>query len=225
MSNVPKDVAKTLETVSLSYATTSPTDKIAFYQAVFICNLMYIFREPVCIGLPDTGPLSALPQLARYIHDAGSDYREWRRSTIRAIENSQAKATLVEGREKLLQQIAQRIREQLRSVSGVSLPSATQSSLLVILQYAADLQHVLLLQRAHYKIHYFRPMPDDSPLEFDPSRMESISDEDDSDDEMSGVRKVEFCVFPMLEKFGDEEGNNLEVSNIIRKARVCCGVG
>jgi hypothetical protein len=224
-SSVSGEMAKAFEAITPNYSNTDSTQKIPFYQAVVLSNMMYIFKEPVCIGLPETGPLATLLQLARYIHDSGSNYREWRRTTIRAIENSQAKAILAEGRDRLLHQLSLHIQNQLFSISGIELASSAKPSLFAILQYAADLQHMLLLQKAQYNVRFFRYTADQHMVVFDPATMVSINDEDDMDEDMYGDRKFEYCVFPMLEKFGDEVGENLQVSNVLLKARVCCGVG
>lgn len=218
-------MAKAFEPITPDYSSLDSTQKIPFYQAVVISNMMYLFKEPICIGLPETGPLATLPQLARYIHDSGANYREWRRTTIRAIETSQAKAILAEGRQKLLHRLSLRIQSQLSAVSGIELASSSHPALLALLQYAADLQHMLLLQKAQYKVHFFRHPGDEHMVAFDPATMISITDEDDMDEDMYGDRKFDFCVFPLLEKFGDEVGENLQVSNVLLKARVCCGVG
>jgi hypothetical protein len=57
--------------------------------------------------------------------------------------------------------------------------------------------------------------------------MEIINDVDDMDDD--GDTRIErifsFCVFPCLEKFGDEFGEKVDVRNVLLKAKVCCGVG
>jgi hypothetical protein len=188
-------------------------------------NIMYIFREPICIGLPEAGPLSTLPQLARYIHDAGTNYREWRRATIRAIDSGQPKAILAEGRDRLLQKMSSRIENQLSTISAMELGSMAHSSLLTILQDAADIHHTLLLQKAQYKVHFFRQLGNEPLVLFDPVTMMSINDEDEMEDIVYDDRKFDFCVFPMLEKFGNEAGENLQVSNVLLKARVCCGVG
>jgi hypothetical protein len=59
--------------------------------------------------------------------------------------------------------------------------------------------------------------------------MESVNDLDNMVDDDGDVdpsdRQFLFCVFPCLEKFGDEWGENSQVSNVLLKARVCCGVG
>jgi hypothetical protein len=99
--------------------------------------------------------------------------------------------------------------------------------LIAILGAAADLQRRLALQKARYQVLFFRGK-DRVDLAFDEHRMESINDLDnntDDDTTMAGSNQFLFCVFPCLQKFGDERGENMGVRNVLLKARVCCGVG
>ncbi|KAF2463459.1 uncharacterized protein BDR25DRAFT_307750 [Lindgomyces ingoldianus] len=221
-NNVPRETARALELISVHYNKIGLTNRLAFYQAMISSNLMHLFREPICIGLPETGPLAPIRQLATSMHDTGSEYREWRRTTIRALEKSPARQQLQQEKERLLHNISSQIQHQLFSVTSTNLTPQAQLSLLGILNAAADLQHVLLLQKAQYKVHFFRDQ-ECGRVSFDESRMDSINDNDMDDDFID--RKFCFCVFPLLEKFGDEAGENVDVRNVLLKARVCCGVG
>lgn len=224
--NVSSDIAEALRIIYPKYETITSSDRLAFYQSIIANTLMQIFREPTCVGLPQVGPLATIRQLATYIHDAGSEYREWRRTTIRALEKSEARHELQQEREKQLHRTADYIRDQLFSVTSASLAPSAQVSLLSILHAAADLQHTLLLQKAQYKILFFC-RNEVSEIIFDEERMESVNDIDsmDEDDDTSSQQGFAFCVFPCLEKFGDEFGEKTEVRNVLLKARVCSGVG
>jgi hypothetical protein len=97
-----------------------------------------------------------------------------------------------------------------------------------VLRTAADLQRMLALQKARYQVRFFRDADTGGRLNFDERRMESVNDLDNmvDDGEVGSLnRRFIFCVFPCLEKFGDERGENTQVSNVLLKARVCCGVG
>ncbi|KAF2199166.1 hypothetical protein GQ43DRAFT_126954 [Delitschia confertaspora ATCC 74209] len=215
--------ANLLESITPNYWRTDSTHKVALYQAIVTSNIMSLFNSPLLIGLPKTGTLATFSELATYIQDAGSEYREWVRITVRTLEKSQAKETLTQERETVLHQLSLLIRNQLQAISGVTLPLPAHSSLLAILQSVADLQHLLVLQKAEYKTHFFYANGRD--MNFDSSSMESINDDEDGDGDTAEYRTVAFCVFPMLEKFGDETGEDMEVSNILMKAKVCSNVG
>lgn len=227
LSNIPPETVEALKAVSPNYKSISPSDRLALYQALISNTMMHLFRDPIIIGLPETGPFAPIRQLAAFMHDAGAEYREWRRTTIRCLEKSEAKHALLQEKEKSIHRLSNEIGHQLFTLTSMNVTGNAQSGLEGILNAAADLQHTLLLQKAQYRVVFFRNQ-ESQQIYFDERRMESINDLDDSTDEDGDVvvdRKFAFCVFPCLEKFGDEYGENAEVSNVLLKARVCCGVG
>lgn len=221
-SNVPVDTLRALRAIHPYYAAIDSTDRLAFYQALLSNGIMPIFQEQLCVGLPDSGSLSSIRQLGPYIEGAGSDYREWRRTTIRALERSEAKQILEREREKLVHRIAGDIQHQFFSITSVNLPSQAQTSLISILNVAIDLQQMLLMQKAQYHIEFFRNQEAKEIVSFDDERMEPVNDIDGDGDVLVERRFFSFCVFPCLEKFGDEFGEKTDVRNILLKARVCC---
>ncbi|KAF2659427.1 hypothetical protein K491DRAFT_675647 [Lophiostoma macrostomum CBS 122681] len=224
--NLSQETARALHGIHPEFTKVDSTDRLAFYQAIIASTLMHILREPIFIGLPESGPLSAIRHAATYIHDAGAEYHEWRRTTIRALEKSEVNHALQQEREKTLYRMAGDIEHQLFSLTSTNLSPQARSSLLSILNAAADLHKSLLLQKARYHLHSFRNHTD-GPTYFDEQRMEMINDIDDVDDDGDTQidRIFSFCVFPCLEKFGDEFGEKVEVRNVLLKAKVCCGVG
>ncbi|ORY11640.1 hypothetical protein BCR34DRAFT_565015 [Clohesyomyces aquaticus] len=221
-ANVSRETARALEMINSNYARIDLTDRLAFYQAIVSSNLMHIFGEPICIGLPETGPLAPIRQLAMFIQDNGPEFREWRRATIRVLEKSPTCQQLRQEKERMLHNMSSQIQHHLFAVTSINMTPQAQASLVAILNAAAELQTMLLLQKAHYKVHFFRD-EECGGVYFDEARMESVNDEMDED--VFEDRSFSFCVFPLLEKFGDEVGENLEVRNVLLKARVCCGVG
>ncbi|KAF1951093.1 hypothetical protein CC80DRAFT_496376 [Byssothecium circinans] len=222
LNNLPSDVLRALEAISPTYHQIE--DRLALYQALISNALMHIFREPVLIGLPEHGPLALVRQVANHIYDASPEYRAWRRCTIRSIEKREGNALLRE-KEKLMHHLAREIGHQLYVLTSTNLTQNAQSTLEGILNTAADIQHTLLLQKAHYRVLFFRNQ-DGEDIWFDDSRM--INDFDGGVDDEGDVvldRKFAFCVFPCLEKYGDEYGENTAVRNVLLRARVCCSPG
>jgi hypothetical protein len=222
-----RDVAESFEAIYPRYSAMNPSDRLPFYQSIIANALMHIFRENVCVGLPTSGPLASLRQVAAYVREAGPEYRAWRRATIRALEKSEAHNTLQQERAAMLHRMLADIEHQFFSVTSTKLTPNAQTSLLAILQTAADMHHTLLLQKAQYQLHFFRhegPQGSD----FDAERMESVNDfddEPDDDNDSASGRTFSFCVFPSLEKYGDEFGEKMGVRNVLLRARVCSGVG
>ncbi|KAF2027543.1 hypothetical protein EK21DRAFT_71736, partial [Setomelanomma holmii] len=189
--------------------------------------LMHVLGEPVILGLPTVGPLAAIKLFAETIQRTGAEYSDWKRATVRAIEKSDKEGALQQSRGSVLQQVANEITHLLFTLTNVSLAPNGQLALMGIMSAAADLQRTLALQKARYEVLFFHDT-DGVNTTFDQHRMDPINDLDedvDDDTKMASSNQFMFCVFPCLQKFGDERGENLEVSNVLLKARVCCGVG
>jgi hypothetical protein len=222
LKSAPDDVAAIAKSIYPQYAAINPSERLSFYQAIVVNALMAILCENVGVGLPASGPLASLRQVATHIQDTGPAYSEWRRATIRALERSEANHTLRQEREAMLHRLTADIEQQLASLTSTKLTPNARASLLSILQTAADLQHSILLQRARYQLRFFRPQASER-LSFDPETMESVNEFDDDldgDDSARG-RTFSFCVFPCLEKYGDEFGENTHVRNVLLRAKVC----
>jgi len=224
LSNIPQETREALKAVSLNYQDIDSGDRLALYQALVSSAMMQIFCEPVYVGLPETGVLASLRHLAAYIYESSADYRDWRRLTIRSIQKGQAQEALQEGRDRVVHDLSNEIIHLLTTLTSTKVSPEAQLSLKGILNTTAELQHTLLLQKAQYKVHFFKHQLG-SEVVFEHTRMESINDLDedfDQDGDIALDREFAFCVFPCLEKFGDESGRHAEVRNVLLKARVCC---
>lgn len=229
LDGIPPETVQALMSIAPDYALVTSTDRLALYQAIVSSALMQVFEEPIFVGIPRTGPLVAVRECAMIIRDTGAEaqYGEWRRATIRALESSEARHTIATEQESLLYRLAEDIQRLLFTLTSVSLASSAQSALVGILSNAADLQHTLALQKAAYQVLFFRRQAAEK-VHIDDQRMESVNDLDstvDEDGDTQTERNFLFCVFPCLEKHGDEWGEHPETSNVLLKARVCCGVG
>tara|TARA_R110002003_G_scaffold9_8_gene422 strand:+ start:10379 stop:11875 length:1497 start_codon:yes stop_codon:yes gene_type:complete len=227
IGDLPTETVQALRSLTPAYETIENTDRLALYQALVSSALMQVLGEPIILSLPAPGPIAALRLFAESIQDTGAEYSEWRRATIRAVEKSKAVTQFQQGKVELLHSIAGEIAHVLFALTSANLSPNAHSALIAILGAAADLQRRLALQKARYQVLFFRGK-DRVDLAFDEHRMESINDLDnntDDDTTMAGSNQFLFCVFPCLQKFGDERGENLDVRNVLLKARVCCGVG
>ncbi|KAF1945174.1 hypothetical protein EJ02DRAFT_59188 [Clathrospora elynae] len=230
LNNLPKETVEALASITPDYERAAATDRLGLYQAIVSSAVTQILQEPLVVGLPNTGPLVVVRQCAQVIQGSkpGSEYHEWRRVTIRAIEKGEEiHDLLLKGRDDALHRLAAHVGYLLFTLISENLTSGAQSTLLSILNTAADLQRTLALQKARYQTLFFNGR-EDNTFSFDDRRMESVNDMDDGMDEDGDTlaeRVLLFCVFPCLEKYGDEWGGHLETSNILLKARVCCGFG
>jgi hypothetical protein len=117
----------------------------------------------------------------------------------------------------LIRDIANEIQEIMTDVSGVSPTETSQGSIIGILQTVVELQKIFLTQKAEYVITLVMEPSFQNGATFDGSRMEFVNQEEETTQS-----KVAFFVFPVLEKYGDESGENLSVRNVLLKARVFC---
>ena len=67
----------------------------------------------------------------------------------------------------------------------------------------------------------FHDVTDGTP-QFDSRKMDPINELEDDDGDFNEA-EFRYCVFPGLEKFGDEVGGQLEIRNVLLKARVALG--
>ncbi|EAT85319.2 hypothetical protein SNOG_07853 [Parastagonospora nodorum SN15] len=190
--------------------------------ALVVDAMMPVLEEPLMVGLGRVGPLSAIRAFAEGIRNDSAEYCEWRRATIRVIEKSEMTISLEQGKSEALHKIAGEIAHVLFTLTSVSLAPAAQSGLRSILHTAAELQRTMALQKARYQVLFFRNQEGRQPCAFDDRRMEPLNDLDkmigDDGDAVNEARFL-FCVFPCLEKFGDEVGDHMDVSNVLLKGQ------
>ncbi|KAF2741106.1 hypothetical protein EJ04DRAFT_571821 [Polyplosphaeria fusca] len=211
-SNLTTETARMLESIHPDPTQMESSDRLSFYQSIISSKLMQIFNEPIMIGLPKTGPLAPVTQIAAYIHDVGHDYREWRRATVLALHRSGAASQIDAEKKELLHAMVNDIKTHLSNLTSVTITPAAMASLSDIFcnsngdtAYAAAAEGAL--QGAQTVL-------------FDDSLMENINGDDMDDVDTFTKRELAFCVFPCLEKFGDEAGEHLDVSNVLLKAKI-----
>jgi hypothetical protein len=215
--NLPPETVKILRFISTSYEEIESTEKLMLYQAVVSNAVMQVLQQFVVVG-GKTGVLGKLSQFAETVEitSTGPEYCEWRRATMRLLERSELHSISRQAKEEFMLLVAREVEHVLFTLSSVSLTSSAQSALVGILDFAADLQRTLVLQKARYQMLFFR-----SP-KFDDRTMECVDNDSSDDGDFYSDRRVLLCIFPGLEKFGDESGHHPEVSNVLLKARVCC---
>jgi hypothetical protein len=225
VGSLPVETLKALRLLTPAFETIEKTDRLALLQALVVDAMMSVLEEPLMVGLARAGPLSAIRAFAEGIRNESSEYCEWRRATIRMIEKSDMAVSLEQGKSDALHKIAGEIAHVLFTLTSVSLGPAVQSGLRSILHTAAELQRTMALQKARYQVLFFRNQESRQPCAFDDRRMEPLNNLDkmiDDDGDVVNEARFLFCVFPCLEKFGDEVGHHMDVSNVLLKGQVCC---
>lgn len=223
IEHIPLGTVRALKSLAPAYTSIEKSDRLALYQALVASALTPVLQEPLVVGLPVSDALAGIRSFAESIENVGSEYGEWRRATVRAIAGSKFSAPLEQSKNDVLHKIAGEIAHMLFTITAVNLTPAAQSTLMGILHTAVELQRTMILQKARYRVSFFRNQEGGKSCAFDECKMESVNDIDSAmeDEDVSIDRYFSFCVFPCLEKYGDEWGENMEVSNVLLKARVC----
>ena len=224
---LPPATAEILKSIKADYEDIKGTEKLALYQAIVSRLLMCIFNEILVVGVPDQGPYAGLRKFSVDTQDAGVEFREWRRATLQVIEKSRHCRVFQEWKEQELQRLATETENVLSSISYTRLVPGAQIALISILNTAAALQRTLCLQKAGYRLLFFGT-GNGRDHRFDFRTMESVNDPEyavGEGDDSGSERRLSFCVFPCLEKYNSDVGDSTEISSIVLRARVHCGVG
>ncbi|KAI8934651.1 hypothetical protein NX059_008342 [Plenodomus lindquistii] len=229
-NNTPSETMDVVSAMLPNAVNVASVDKLALCQAIVSHFCMRFFEERLLVGLPDTSPsdladaapLDAIRRCDQALQNGGVVHREWQRATIRAIEQSSVGDLIRQSRDNLTHQIAREIGHVLFTITSVSLSQRANSALTNILRTAADVQRMIALQRARYQVTFFRPI-ERVGFKFDRCKMEVVNDLDNDmeDGSIFAERDILFCVSPCLEKYGDEQGENLETNNVLFKAKIC----
>ncbi|KAJ4364247.1 hypothetical protein N0V95_000869 [Ascochyta clinopodiicola] len=223
--DAPSATTELLRSIKTNYEVIKPTDKLALYQAIASRVLMRIFDELVVFGMPGWGMYAGVRAFSAEIQNAGAEFCDWRRATLRVIERDQLGSAFPEQKHRTLQALATELEAILLSITSTELTPSARATLLSILNTAAELQRTLCLQKAQYHVLFFKSLETDH---FENLTMEPVNDLEYTMDDGNGqhtARMFSFCVFPCLKKLGRANGADTELGNIIFKARVCCGVG
>lgn len=204
---------KQLEYLTPLYQKFDPSTKILAFQATAMCYLMQIWEEPLLFGLPNQEDWArSLNEAALALPSVISSamFSQWRSVTLVALQQSDSIKQSVDMAEAKLAEIICIILGMLTDVET----SETQvKSLTAIINRAVALAHLFRMQRARYEFHL--PAIGD---QFTSQTMEDMM----LDVESARDQTIRYATFPVVIKFGDEDGDNPDMTNVIFKARVMC---
>ena len=196
------------------YRSFDASAKLSIYQATVACYMMEIFEEPLLFGLR-----SSQHEWAKRVRQAAQtlpsvlepvDYHRWRAVTFDALRQSQ---TVVELMESAANGIAEMICITLKAITQSEDRETRLPSLKSIVKRAISLAHLIRVQQVHYG--FSLPSPGDP---FNAASMDDILVGSDASTE----RTVRCATFPSLFKISDEDGNRLDLPNVIVRAKVVC---
>ncbi|CZT17273.1 uncharacterized protein RCC_03107 [Ramularia collo-cygni] len=190
-----------------------PAMKLPAFQATAICVLMEAFEDPLLFGLPNQQnwrddlreTMKTLPSIL-----TPSAFNKWRYLTLDAVRQSVGIEQAVHS---AASQLSDMICVTLSALTDMKDLGTRASSLNTIVMRAVQLSHLFRVQRAQYE--FFLPAPG---APFQPDLMEDCAVDADS----SSQRTVWYATFPSVIKHGDEDGNDMLLSNVVVKAKVIC---
>ncbi|EME49733.1 hypothetical protein DOTSEDRAFT_68492 [Dothistroma septosporum NZE10] len=191
--------------------------RLAAFQATVASYMMEIFDDALLFGTPSKGEwqkgikmaMKTLPEVLSPVA-----FNRWRAMTVDTLGQCKD-GDMRESVEAASRSMSKKICDTLNVLTEANESEARITSLDAILKRAVSLTHLFRVQRARYEFALPRP-----GATFDPSVMEDISVESDGGPVPQGIR---CAVWPCVSKYGDEDGNNMELSNVVVRARVLCG--
>ena len=204
---------KQLERLHPIYTTFEQSVKLPMYQATVACYMMEVFEDLYLFGLYGKIDWSrrarqAADALAPILEPA--TYNRWRSMTFDIIRQSVKTNDLVES---AIHGITEMCCITLHAMTEVDDSETRFSSLKSIVKRTVSLAHLIRVQQAQYG--FILPAPGE---QFDSTTMDDISDASDGGVE----RSVRCTTFPSIVKIGDEEGDRVDMRNLIVKAKVLC---
>ncbi|KAG9589642.1 hypothetical protein KCU86_g8742, partial [Aureobasidium melanogenum] len=199
------------------YATFDTSIKIFTFQATVLYLLMPIF-DTYFFGLPEE--LKGLDTAAWEMESLTTAFNEWRAMTyefLRQSDNDLKKRCQI-SQAKAQAQIVEQICKTMSALTGSTISEEHKRTLSTLVEHAVSLSQVLGSQRATYRC-FLPQVIDRGAIEFESTTMENLMDDQESD----GIAKDVKCVVsPALIKQGGERGEDMEVENVLVKAKVLC---
>ncbi|KAG5982355.1 hypothetical protein E4U55_002021 [Claviceps digitariae] len=104
------------------------------------------------------------------------------------------------------------------STVAASRSDTRDSSLRTLVANSVELARLLVAQKAVLRVHMPEVLPHQQVL-VDPDTMEDVGGEDE---DALASREIWCVVFPGVVKYGDENGGQMQLRNVIAKAKVLC---
>jgi activating signal cointegrator complex subunit 1 len=202
-----------------TYESQVASAKVHLIQSLVSRLLVTSIFNSYFVGLPEdrATELRNLEQYLCSVTGDGGKVNLWRSTTLVVLRSASAEQ-LQSTTDAITDSIILKMNAIMNDISDVSSTEARDQSLRALITSAIDLSRLLRVQKA-----IFRPiMPVIEAHQinaFDPEIMEDIGGEDE--DSLEG-REIRCVTFPGMVKEGDESGEQIQLRNVISKARVLC---
>ncbi|PFH59989.1 hypothetical protein XA68_11603 [Ophiocordyceps unilateralis] len=192
-----------------------PWAKIHLLQSVVSKVLVESVFSAYFVGLSDeqARDFRRMERLLYSFSAPDEAVNQWRCSTLALLDQSPDEFLLRSETTALIDSVVSRINSLLDGLLCTSCNASRDGALRVLVNKAVDLGRLLAVQRAVLRVD------DGIGSDFDAASMEDVGGLDE--DALPACRLV-CLVFPALIKHGDENGAQMQLRNVISKARVLC---
>ena len=172
------------------------------------------------VGLPEEKERE-LREFEGWLREAsrdGEDVNQWRSSTPGVINKKGCLDHLAPRTNEIASSLVSEIMGILQDITDIGAGEQRDTALRALILEAISLSRMLRVQKANFKL--LMPVIEEHQINtFDAETMDDIGGEDE---ETLEGREILCITFPGVLKEGDENGQRLQLRNVIAKAKVLC---
>jgi hypothetical protein len=172
------------------------------------------------VGLPEEKE-RGLREFEGWLREAsrdGEDVNQWRSSTLGVINKKGCLDHLAPRTDEIASSLVSEIMGILQDITDIGAGEQRDTALKALIFEAISLSRMLRVQKADFKL--VMPVIEGHQINtFDAETMDDIGGEDE---ETLEGREILCITFPGVLKEGDENGQRLQLRNVIAKAKVLC---
>lgn len=212
---ISEDAAGIIATIAPDHAALPGHAKIHLYSGIVAKITTRIVNGDFLWDLPGEGAISHIRGAMEIFKDTTPAFQHWRALSMRLLRDNEG---FRQRTKELCTETADQTLPLLQEISGFAATGESRLQLYSIFEECANLALLFHMQRAYYQVQ-MPPIDPSNILMFDPVTMENVNVSEDG--EMQKVQ-IDIVVFPSVVKHGDEAGTNLQLRNVITKAKVFC---
>ncbi len=193
--------------------------KVHLIQSIISRVFVTSIFDSYFVGLPDdrAEELRNVEKYLKSVADDGGKVNQWRSTTLTVLRSGSLEQ-LRPSTEAVVGCVVSKINRIMDDISDAEASETRDQSLRVLVNSAIELSRLLRVQKAVFKT--VMPVLEAHQInKFDAKIMEDIGGEDE--DSLAG-REISCVAFPGMVKEGDESGEQMQLWNVISKARVLC---
>jgi hypothetical protein len=201
-----------------TYEALAATSKIYLIQSIVSRLLVEIIFQAYFIGLTEERA-NELRNAENFLGSFGSveSMNHWRSTTL-AILRKEALQKLQPETAAVVETVVTQVNNIMNSIGDIQSTETRDQSLRVMINGSIDLSRLLRVQKAVFSV-IMPSIESHQRTMFEADSMEDIGGEDEDT-----LHEREICcvTFLGIVKFGDENGEQMHLRNVVAKARVLC---